>query len=102
MSDCQVISFKSIVLSNPIKNRKELFRFEISIDGKYLEIDITGVDGLTFKADAYYRDFTINSIYYDLTTDALTDPLGGQIDLKYKVIKTCADPHMPSKTPLES
>lgn len=94
-----MLDFKTIVLTNPIKNRKELFRFVISIDGKKMEIDITGVDGLTFKADAYYRDFTVNSIYYDLTNDTLTDPLAGQIDLKNKLIKTCADPHMAFKDP---
>ena len=99
MTDCEVLSFKTIVLTNPIKNRKELFRFVISIDGKNIEIDITSVDGLTFKADAYYRDFTINSIYYDLTRDTLIDPLGGQIDLKDKLIKTCAEPMLAFKDP---
>lgn len=37
--------------------------------------------------DALRRDFTINSIYYDIKNDDFIDPLGGIADLEKKIIR---------------
>ena len=39
------------------------------------------------EKDANRRDFTVNSIYYDITNDKIIDPLNGLNDLKNKIIK---------------
>ena len=53
-------------------------------------------DGVVFvdeEEDARRRDFTINGMFYDPVTDAVFDYVGGQADLKKKVIRTIGDPH---------
>lgn len=50
-------------------------------------IDIKHIENL--EEDAATRDFTINAIYKDLNTDRIIDPLGGSLDLKNKMLKTC-------------
>ncbi len=53
-------------------------------------------DGVVFvdeEEDARRRDFTINGMFYDPVADAVFDYVGGQADLKKKVIRTIGDPH---------
>ena len=53
-------------------------------------------DGVVFvdeEEDARRRDFTINGMFYDPVTDAVFDYVGGQADIKKKVIRTIGDPH---------
>ncbi len=53
-------------------------------------------DGVVFvdeEEDARRRDFTINGMFYDPVVDAVFDYVGGQADLKKKVIRTIGDPH---------
>lgn len=40
------------------------------------------------KQDALRRDFTCNSIYYDITNDCVVDPLGGIADIEKKIIRS--------------
>lgn len=42
--------------------------------------------------DALRRDFTVNAIYYDLTTDNLVDPTGGIDDIKKRELRAVDDP----------
>lgn len=44
--------------------------------------------------DALRRDFTVNSIYYDIANDKIIDPLGGVMDIERKIIRS----HDPSHT----
>ena len=44
----------------------------------------------TIEADQRGRDFTINSIAYDLRSRAIMDPLHGAADLRTKVIRACS------------
>ncbi|MDB6063843.1 MAG: poly(A) polymerase [Pedosphaera sp.] len=44
------------------------------------------------KADASRRDFTINGLFYDPIKDQLHDWVGGEADLKAKVIRTIGSP----------
>ncbi len=41
------------------------------------------------NADAQRRDFTCNSIYYDVKNDAIIDPLGGVRDCEAKILRGC-------------
>lgn len=44
--------------------------------------------------DALRRDFTVNAIYCDLTTDSLVDPTGGIEDIKKRELRAVDDPKM--------
>lgn len=44
------------------------------------------------EIDALRRDFTVNAIYYDLTSDSIVDPTGGINDLKKRELRTVDDP----------
>lgn len=44
------------------------------------------------KEDALRRDFTINGMFFDPTTDAIMDYVGGQIDMRDKLIRFIGDP----------
>jgi len=53
-------------------------------------------DGVVFvdeEEDAKRRDFTINGMFYDPVADAVFDYVGGQADLRRKVIRTIGNPH---------
>src|SRR5262245_28659892 len=52
-------------------------------------------DAVTFsdaEHDAQRRDFTINGLFYDPLTDQVIDFVGGQEDLKRRVIRAIGDP----------
>ncbi len=65
------------------------------IEGKYS--DARRPDEVTFsdklEDDLERRDFTINAIAYDPSTDELIDLHGGRADLERKVIVTVGDPN---------
>lgn len=44
------------------------------------------------EIDALRRDFTVNAIYYNLTSDSIVDPTGGIDDLKKRELRTVDDP----------
>lgn len=54
-----------------------------------LQIDITSFKGRSLEDDLLARDFTINAIAFDLRSQTLHDPLGGQADLRAKVLRQC-------------
>lgn len=45
------------------------------------------------KEDALRRDFTINGMFYDPSTDKVIDNVGGQKDLEAKLIRFIGNPH---------
>jgi poly(A) polymerase len=52
-------------------------------------------DAIEFKSekeDALRRDFTVNGLFYEPTTDKILDYVNGQLDLKAKVIRFIGDP----------
>lgn len=57
-------------------------------DGRHPE----GVDFSTAEKDAQRRDFTINGMFYDPRTEKIYDFVGGQEDLKQKIIRAIGDP----------
>jgi tRNA nucleotidyltransferase (CCA-adding enzyme) len=48
----------------------------------------------TAAEDALRRDFTVNSIYYDIAGDTLLDPVGGAEDIKKKILRTADKPEI--------
>ncbi len=48
--------------------------------------------GSTMENDAWRRDFTINSLYYNISGKNIIDHTGGLIDLENKIIRACGDP----------
>ncbi len=53
----------------------------------------TGIDPATPEEDAERRDFTINGMFYDPLKKQLFDYVGGQQDIKNKVIRAIGNPH---------
>lgn len=53
----------------------------------------TGVDPATPEEDANRRDFTINGMFYDPIAEKLYDFIGGEKDIKRKVIHAIGNPH---------
>jgi poly(A) polymerase len=52
----------------------------------------TSVSFSNLEEDAKRRDFTVNGLYYDLKTKQVIDKVGGEADIKKKLIRTIGDP----------
>lgn len=62
-------------------------------DGRYL--DGRHPEKVVFsdeKEDAHRRDFTINGLFYDPVEDRLIDYVGGEDDIRRKIIRTIGNP----------
>ncbi len=84
-----VTEFVSKLKCKHIKYDKKLMTYRIFC--KLKTIDITAARGKTIEEDLRKRDFTINSIAYDLDKDRIIDPLGGLEDIKKRIIKANCD-----------
>jgi tRNA nucleotidyltransferase/poly(A) polymerase len=75
-------------------------------DDEVLEVATFRVDGdykdgrrpesvtfATAEEDAQRRDFTINGLFYDPIAKKVVDFVGGQADLKKKILRAIGDPH---------
>ena len=47
----------------------------------------------TAEEDAFRRDFTINALFYDISTFSVIDYVGGMDDLKARIIRCIGDPN---------
>lgn len=75
---------------NPHTIEVATFRKDIGIkDGRHPE----RVEVASAKEDVERRDFTINGMLYDPIEDKVLDWVGGQQDIKDKVIRSIGDPH---------
>lgn len=54
----------------------------------------TEVEYSTLKGDSERRDLTINSIYKNVSTGEILDPVGGIADIKAKIIRTAVNPDL--------
>lgn len=61
-------------------------------DGKHLPEEVEFVDSV--ETDSFRRDFTINSIYYDIKSGDFIDYTGGVEDLKNKIIRAVRNPDL--------
>ena len=60
--------------------------------GKYRDFEVQTDKDLPIEEDLSRRDFTINSIAWDVKHLKLIDPFEGQKDLQEKIIRTVGDP----------
>lgn len=79
-----------VVVLDTINFEVTTFRKDLDyLDGRHP----TGVDYSTPEKDAERRDFTINGMFYNPLTDEILDYVGGQKDLKNKIIRAIGDPY---------
>src|SRR5271157_3223133 len=60
-------------------------------NGKRDILDFAAFRGSDLDSDLRGRDFTINTIAFDLRNQVILDPLGGASDLRAKLIRPCSD-----------
>src|SRR4029079_3855739 len=48
----------------------------------------------TPEEDAFRRDFTINALFYDISTFSIIDYVNGLQDLEARLIRSIGDPHV--------
>jgi poly(A) polymerase len=48
----------------------------------------------TPEEDAFRRDFTVNGMFYDISTYSIIDYVGGLGDLEQRIIRSIGDPHV--------
>ena len=97
---------------------KELFRRTLMIGAKFGVVVVLGpgvqVEVATFRCDLAYkdgrrpegvvysdaehdalrRDFTINGMFYDPFEEKVIDYVGGQVDLRRKIVRSIGDPRL--------
>ncbi len=69
-----------------LDNENKIFRVVLKDKKNYFDV-AEAVENDILK-DASRRDFTINSIFYDINKEEIFDPLDGISDIKNKILKT--------------
>ena len=69
-----------------LDNENEIFRVVLKDKINYFDISRALNDDI--ELDSKRRDFTINSIFYDLNKKEIYDPFNGISDIKNKILKT--------------
>jgi tRNA nucleotidyltransferase/poly(A) polymerase len=59
----------------------------IRVVGEKNIIDVSGIKETSIEKNLLARDFTINAMAYDLSSNRLIDPMGAQRDLKRKTVR---------------
>jgi poly(A) polymerase len=78
-----------IVVEGPFQFQIATFRAEADYqDGRHPESVVFG-DAM---ADARRRDFTINGLFYDPVTERIHDWVGGEADLRARILRTIGSP----------
>lgn len=78
-----------IVVENEIQFQVATFRAEADYqDGRRPE----KIEFANAEADASRRDFTVNGLFYDPLTEKIHDWVGGEKDLRSKIIRTIGNP----------
>src|SRR5688572_21466071 len=80
-----------VILVRHRKSQIEVATFRT--DGKY--VDGRRPEGVVFttaEEDAKRRDFTINGMFYDPVEERVIDYVGGQADLKHKLLRAIGNP----------
>ena len=75
------------IVSENVKVELTTLRKDIKTDGRHAEVEYTD----SWQLDSERRDFTINSIYLDIT-GKIFDPQMGTVDLKNNTVKFIGDP----------
>jgi poly(A) polymerase len=95
------VDYDVAVLGDPVKFARQI---ETSSNGRMVElgkpgqmiirvvsekniIDVSSIKEASIEKDLQARDFTINAMAYDLSSNRLIDPVGAQHDLKNKTVR---------------
>ena len=70
-----------------LDNENEIYRVVLKDKTNYFDISKCLEDDIL--KDIQRRDFTINSIFYDLNEEKIIDPLNAVKDIENKIIRTC-------------
>jgi len=86
----KIVNYKlgtAIIRYNDDKYDYTPFRVErYAPGGEHTPVEVRFTTDL--RQDAMRRDFTCNSIYYDITNDKIIDPLNGIADIEKKIIRS--------------
>ena len=93
-NDFKIISQQTIILKNQFCRSIKLNKIVIRIQNIIYELDIKlHKSNLPLLNDAQeFRDFTINSLFYNYKSDGILDYVNGFEDLKKKIIRTYQHP----------
>jgi tRNA nucleotidyltransferase/poly(A) polymerase len=91
----QVVNQKlgTVLISTPNDEQYEYTQFRAesyATGGEHTPEQVVFVEDI--KVDAKRRDFTVNSLYYDIINKQIVDLFGGVNDIKKGVLKTCQNP----------
>lgn len=95
------VDYDVVVIGNPFRFARQI---ETNTNGRLVEIgksgqqiirvvsdkatiDIAGAKEASIEKDLMARDFTINAMAYDLSSQRLIDPMGAQRDLNHRTIR---------------
>ena len=84
-----VLKVNVLGFNNPVD--LSIPRYEASTGDGHKEFEVMANPDLTFKEAARRRDFTMNSMGYNLITSELLDPYNGKIDIQLGVIRHVSD-----------
>jgi len=74
-----------------LDEKRQTSRALITLNEQPLKIDFALLNGESIQADLYQRDFTINSIAFNVShPEVIIDPLKGKLDLGKAVLKPCS------------
>lgn len=86
----KIVNYKlgtAVICYNDDKYEYTPFRVErYAPGGEHTPVEVRFTTDL--RQDAMRRDFTCNSIYYDITNDKIIDPLNGTADIEKKIIRS--------------
>lgn len=86
----KIVNYKlgtAVIRYNDDKYEYTPFRVErYAPGGEHTPVEVRFTTDL--RQDAMRRDFTCNSIYYDITNDKIIDPLNGTADIEKKIIRS--------------
>ena len=76
-----------------LDDERDVARLLLHYDGDQLVIDIAHFRGDDLLSDLLGRDFTVNALAVDLSSDLsqMIDPLNSEADLKVKVLRRCTE-----------
>jgi tRNA nucleotidyltransferase (CCA-adding enzyme) len=66
-------------------------RTEVKTGLKHTDFDVCHLSECSIAEAANRRDFTINSIYFDVSEGVLRDPFGGVVDLGDRILRSVSD-----------
>lgn len=88
----QYNNLRTMCIKSPIGEIYEYTGFRKDIYGKvgvHIPTEVFAVANI--EEDALRRDFTINSIYYNINENKFCDPLNGIADAENKLLRVCSD-----------